>query len=126
LPQLKGVGKDAFYDALKTQPIHWRNFIYRLVRRTIKLVGEVPHKDKLLIADDTANHKRGKKIELVSYIRDHTPNRTVLGMKRLVLSCFDAIIAHQGSGIYSLYRNLLHPASEGMLQCLQNSVRTNG
>lgn len=112
LPQLQGVGKDVFYDALKLRSIHWRRLILRLVRRVIKLGGETPHKDKLLIADDTTNHKRGKKIELVSYVRDHALNRTVLGLKHLVLSYFDGksflpldfsihASSHRPSGSYS-------------------------
>ncbi len=39
---------------------------------------------------------------------------------------FDAIIAHHSLVFIRLYRNLLHPASEGMRQCLQNPVRANG
>jgi hypothetical protein len=89
LPQLQGSGKDAFYDALKIQTLNWRSLIFRLAKRFIKLGDDVPIKDKLLIADDTANHKRGKKIELVSYVRDHTQKRSVLGFKHLVLSYFD-------------------------------------
>lgn len=48
-----------------------------------------PLTEKLLIADDTINPKREEKIELVSYLRDHTIGRTILAMSHLVLSYFD-------------------------------------
>ncbi|MDY6861946.1 MAG: transposase, partial [Thermodesulfobacteriota bacterium] len=69
--------------------IRWREFIYRISIKAIKQVEPVPLREKVLIADDTINQKRGKKIELASYIRDHTIGRTVLGMNHLVLSYFD-------------------------------------
>jgi hypothetical protein len=81
--------KDTYYRALKYQGIHWRALISRLCLKAIASVEPVPLREKLLIADDTINPKRGKRIELTSYVRDHTHGRTVLGMSHLVLSYFD-------------------------------------
>ena len=53
-----------------------------------------PLTEKLLIADDTINPKREEKIELVSYLRDHTIGRTILAMSHLVLSYFDGRATH--------------------------------
>jgi hypothetical protein len=81
--------KDTYYRALKDQRIHWRALLYRLCLKAIKSVEPVPLRERLLIADDTINRKRGKRIELASSVRDHCLGRTVLGMSHLVLSYFD-------------------------------------
>lgn len=81
--------KDTYYRALRYQRIQWRALIYRLSLKAIKSAEPVPLRDRLLTADDTINPKRGKRIELASYVRDHTLGRTVLGMSHLVLSYFD-------------------------------------
>lgn len=60
--------KDTYYRALKYQGIHWRALIYRLCLKAISSIEPAPLRERLLIADDTVNSKRGKSIELASYV----------------------------------------------------------
>ena len=60
-----------------------RNHFKRSFARKVK---EFP---RVLIADDTALLKSGKKIEGISHIHDHTDNRCKLGFKILGMMYFN-------------------------------------
>lgn len=90
-------GKDTFYR-FKTRAYRWRSLLY-------KIMQEISHQlqfdrtvteDNYFIIDDTTIPKRGKLMENVSYIYDHSIGRSVLGFCIVSLGFFTA------SGYYPL------------------------
>ena len=95
--QWSSAGKDTFYR-FKTRTYRWRSFLY-------KVMGEISNQlqfdratdeDTYFIIDDTTIPKRGKLMENVSYIYDHSIGRSILGFCIVSLGLFTA------SGYYPL------------------------
>ena len=90
-------GKDTFYR-FKTQAYRWRSLLYRIIMEISSQLqfNQEPTEDKYFIIDDTVLPKRGKLIENVSYIYDHSIGRSVLGF------CFVSLGLFTGKGYYPL------------------------
>jgi len=93
-------GKDAMYRLLKSPEPQWSLFLYRFTKGVMntfeKEIQEVSDGYRSVIIDDTTIKKRGKKIEGVTYVHDHTTNKKELGYKLLTASY------HDGSTLYPL------------------------
>jgi hypothetical protein len=83
--------KDVFYRFLNYERFNWRKFVYLLALKVIAYSGDVPLRQKVLIADDSVVPKSGKDIELVSYHFDHKIKRSVLGNQCLQLGYHNGI-----------------------------------
>ncbi len=81
--------KDTLYR-FKNKAFRWRTFLYKVIKEMIKALNENDSsiKDRYFIIDDTILHKRGKKMENISYIHDHNKNRSVLGYNIEALGLF--------------------------------------
>ena len=95
--QWSAAGKDTFYR-FKTRPYRWRSLLYKL---TMEISVQLQFKkesveDNYFIIDDTVLPKRGKLMENVSYIYDHSIGRSVLGFCVVSLGLFT------GTGYYPL------------------------
>jgi len=77
--------KDTYYRFLNHEYFNWRKLVYLLALKVINNTGDVPLKQKVLIADDTLAPKTGKKMEMVSYHFDHTRKQSMLGYQCLQL-----------------------------------------
>ena len=77
--------KDTFYRFLNNERFNWRRLVYLLAIKLISMNGNVPLKEKLLIADDTILPKTGKNMELASYHFDHKSMKSILGYQCLQL-----------------------------------------
>ncbi len=90
-------GKDTFYR-FKTRAYRWRSLLYKLIIEISNQLhfNQEPIEDNYLIIDDTVLPKRGKRMENVSYIYDHSIGRSILGYCIVSLGLFKA------SGYYPL------------------------
>jgi hypothetical protein len=81
--------KDAYYR-FKQAPSRWRSFTYAVIRKMFELLqfDRQPLKDRYLVIDDSPIPKRGRKIENVSFIYDHTIGRSILGFSLVTLGLF--------------------------------------
>jgi hypothetical protein len=81
--------KDAFYR-FKHTDARWRSFMYKvLITISEKLnFDRYAREDRYLVIDDSTMPKRGKTIENVSFIYDHTLGRSVLGFCIVTLGLF--------------------------------------
>ena len=81
--------KDAFYR-FKHTDARWRSFLYKvLIAISEKLnFNSYAREDRYLVIDDSTMPKRGKTIENVSFIYDHTLGRSVLGFCIVTLGLF--------------------------------------
>lgn len=83
--------KDAFYRFKGKQSYRWRTFLYKVnleIFKRIKL-HKIPIRQRHFILDDTVFQKRGKKLENVSFVYDHTVKRSVLGYNIVTLALFN-------------------------------------
>jgi len=111
LEQFTRSRKDTFYR-FKTRGYRWRTFLYSIMQeiwQALKL-DETPLEERYFIIDDSILPKRGRDIENVSFVYDHTVNRSVLGYAVVVLGLFT------GRGMYALdfsykYGQKRHPKS---------------
>ncbi len=111
LEQYTSSRKDTFYR-FKARGYRWRSFLYYImkeIRRVLKF-DEAPIEERCFILDDSILSKRGRDIENVSFLHDHTVNRSVLGYTVVVLGLFT------GKGMYALdfsykYGKKRHPKS---------------
>jgi len=83
--------KDTFYRLLNKETFNWRNLVHMLASKIIDRCGDVPHRQKTLIADDTIAPKTGKNMEMVSYHFDHAKRRNILGYQFLQLGFHNGI-----------------------------------
>lgn len=89
--------KDAFYELKRNSWIPWRTLVFKFVFRFKYLVKrnnqscEGEKADQCLIVDDTTLEKRGKLIEGVSQVHDHSDagQQYKLGFKHLQLCYWD-------------------------------------
>jgi hypothetical protein len=73
--------KDAFYR-FKQASCRWRSFLYALQFDQHDITN------RYLVIDDSPIPKRGRKIENVSFIYDHTLGRSILGFSLVTLGLF--------------------------------------
>ncbi len=74
-------GKDAYYRFTQMKNINWRIFLFDLSLQIIsKLSCYVSFKNHCLVLDDTVIKKTGKKIEHLSYVYDHSEEKSVKGL----------------------------------------------
>jgi hypothetical protein len=90
-------GKDTFYR-FKTRAYRWRSLLYKVTQEISHQLqfNKAPDEGTYFIIDDTAIPKRGKLMENVSYIYDHSIGRSILGFCIVSLGLFTA------SGYYPL------------------------
>lgn len=81
--------KDAFYR-FQRNPFRWRSFLYGLILKiSEKLCFEkYPLKERYFVIDDSPIPKRGRRMENVSFIYDHSVGRTLLGYCIVSLGLF--------------------------------------
>ncbi|MCX5825225.1 MAG: transposase [Deltaproteobacteria bacterium] len=90
-----GMAKDTVYRFLNSVHTNWRRFLLLLSSRVISqelepLTGAANM--KVMIADDTLYRRnRGKHVELLSRVFDHTDNRYYRGFRMLTLGWSDGI-----------------------------------
>jgi hypothetical protein len=70
-------GKDTFYR-FKQNAFRWRSFTYKFLKELFKK-HPTPDGKKFFVIDDTVLPKRGRYMQNVSYIYDHSRGRSVLG-----------------------------------------------
>jgi len=82
-------GKDAFYR-FQRNPSRWRSFMYAIMMKiSEKLCFEkYPLKQRYFVIDDSPIPKRGRNIENVSFIYDHSVGRSFLGYCIVTLGLF--------------------------------------
>jgi DDE superfamily endonuclease len=90
-------GKDTFYR-FKTRAYRWRSLLYKVMQEISHQLQfeQTPIEDTYLIIDDTTIPKRGKLMENVSYIYDHSIGRSILGF------CIVSLGLFTGNGYYPL------------------------
>jgi hypothetical protein len=95
--QWSAAGKDTFYR-FKIRAYRWRSLLYKVMQEISHQLrfDQAPGEDTYFIIDDTAIPKRGKLIENVSYIYDHSVGRSILGF------CIVSLGLFTGSGYYPL------------------------
>ena len=87
------IGKDTFYRFVNSCNINWMKFTTMLSAlivndRLLKLTGD--DRANVFIVDDTTYERnRSKKVELLSWVRDHSKNVTVRGFRLLTLGFSD-------------------------------------
>lgn len=81
--------KDAFYR-FKRASCRWRPFLYAVITRMFDVLQFEQHavKKRYLVIDDSPIPKRGRKIENVSFIYDHSLGRSILGFSLVTLGLF--------------------------------------
>jgi len=111
LEQYTSSRKDTFYR-FKTRGYRWRSFLYYIMKEIWKVlkIEETPREERCFIIDDSILPKRGRDIENVSFVYDHTVGRSVLGYTVVALGLFT------GKGMYALdfsykYGKKRHPKS---------------
>lgn len=85
--------KDTIYRLLNNEKIPWRRILLSVVKTFIKKTGQSEESDlpRVFILDDTVIAKRGRKIEGVSIVHNHTENKYQLGFKAQALCYFDGM-----------------------------------
>lgn len=83
--------KDAFYRFKGKQSYRWRTFLNKVNIEILKRIkfNKIPIKQRHFILDDTIFQKRGKKMENISFVRDHAAGRSVLGYHIVTLALFN-------------------------------------
>ena len=73
-------GKDTFYR-FKENPYNWRTFLNQVNKHIFSSINleKSPKNETYFVLDDTITEKRGKRIENVSFVRDHNLQRNVNG-----------------------------------------------
>ncbi|MEW6587152.1 MAG: transposase [Nitrospirota bacterium] len=84
--------KDAAYELVRNPRHNWRRFLLALTVIMARFFSALTHdeREKVLILDDsTYDRSRSKKVELLSWIYDHTTCRSLKGFKLLTLGWSD-------------------------------------
>ena len=87
-------GKDAYYTFLSNPRIPWRKIVILFARQFLRLVkrksvdGPVDS-PQCLVVDDSILEKRGKKMEFIGRVFDHSSHGYILGYKLLTLGFWD-------------------------------------
>lgn len=87
--------KDTIYRLLNNEKIPWRRVLLSVVKTFLKKTDSDSEEDaefpRVFILDDTAIKKRGRKIEGVSIVHDHTEKKYHLGYKAQTLCYSDGM-----------------------------------
>jgi len=87
---LKQTGKDTYYRFLSNHRFHWRKLLNLLAIKVIKTFNRFSiWQERVLILDDSTLPKRGRHIELVSWVFDSVLKKSTLGFKNLLLGWSD-------------------------------------
>jgi hypothetical protein len=86
--------KDVFYDFMKNPNVKWRKILMSLTTTFTKIVDKNQRDQdlgspKCFILDDTIIPKKGKSIEQIGKVHDHTSGGFTLGFKALTLGLWD-------------------------------------
>ncbi len=76
--------KTPINDFLNNPNYHWRNFLYSIAKRFTELCP-ADHEEGVVIADDTAKEKTGRKGEHTSWFRNHCKNTCYMGFQNITL-----------------------------------------
>jgi len=81
--------KDAFYR-FQRNPSRWRSFMYAIMRKISENLRfeKYPLKERYFVIDDSPIPKRGRNMENVSFIYDHSIGRSLLGYCIVTLGLF--------------------------------------
>lgn len=81
--------KDAFYR-FQRNPSRWRSFMYGIILKISEKLNfeKYPLKERYFIIDDSPLPKRGRNLENVSFIHDHSIGRSFLGYCIVTLGLF--------------------------------------
>ena len=87
------IGKDVFYRLKNNDNVCWRQILWYLGMRFIRVTKSKDTTDEqkphYLIFDDTTIEKSGKKMEYLGRVWDHVKQRSLLGFKILVMLYWD-------------------------------------
>ena len=102
--------KDSFYRFKKNEKFRWRRFFLLLNRQIFKAteIEKIPVAEQCMILDDTIIAKRGKKIENLTFVRDTTNDKTVLGFNIVTLALFNGKTTYPIDFSYS-FSKTKHP-----------------
>jgi len=105
--------KDTFYRFKRNTSYRWRAFLLKINLQVFENleIDKIPVQERYFILDDTVFRKRGKQLENISFVRDHSLEKSVLGYCTVVLTLFT------DKGVYPLdfaYRfgKTRHPKSQ--------------
>ena len=95
--QWSAAQKDTFYR-FKKRAYSWRSFVYQVILEISQQLGfdKVPVQDRYFVLDDSVIAKRGKSMQNVSFVYDHSLGRAVLGYCVVTLGLFT------GNGFYPI------------------------
>jgi hypothetical protein len=95
--QWSAAQKDTFYR-FKKRAYRWRSFLYQVIVEISQQLrfDKVPVRDRYFVLDDSVIAKRGKSMQNVSFVYDHSLGRAVLGYCVVTLGLFT------GNGFYPL------------------------
>ena len=109
--QWSAAQKDTFYR-FKKRAYRWRSFLYQVILEISQQLwfDKDPAKDRYFVIDDSVIQKRGKSMQNVSFVYDHSLGRTVLGYCVVTLGLFT------GNGFYPIdfsywFSKARHPKS---------------
>lgn len=90
---LLSTGKNCFYRMMNRSQMDWRKLLWGMAMRFFALLRKEDAKGvdgaRCLIIDDTTHRKRGKNMEFISRVFDHTLGKCVLGYKHLICAYTD-------------------------------------
>lgn len=112
--------KDTYYRFLNHPRFNWRRLVALLSCREIARTDRTPFNEKVIVADDTVLPKTGKNMELVSYHRDHSKNRSQLGYQMLQVGY------HNGLRFYPLDMGFHTSKKRPNEKLREMDKRTNG
>ena len=78
--------KTPINDLISNEIYNWRNLLFKVAKRYTKLFPAISKEDSILIIDDTAKEKTGRKSDLISWFRDHCGNRFFKGYQNLTIA----------------------------------------
>jgi len=87
-------GKDVAYRFLSRPQVYWEEFVPTLAADVIKDIDRLTSENriKVWIFDDTAYYRdRSKKVELLSWCKDHSENRSYKGFTFLTMGWSDGV-----------------------------------
>jgi len=87
-------GKDTFYRLKNNRSICWRMLLWSFAAKFKTLADSCldnTDKPRCMVFDDTLLPKTGKAIEMVSRVYDHVAQRYVLGIRLLLMGCWDGV-----------------------------------
>ena len=109
--QWSAARKDTFYR-FKHRTYRWRSFFYQVIIEIFRhlRLDKGPVQDRYFVIDDSVIAKRGKLMQNVSFIYDHSLGRSVLGYCVVTLALFT------GNGFYPIdfsywFSKTCHPKS---------------